>query len=160
MRKYRTFLPTAVGNILQKITPKLIPQKSYMIGTIIHDWPTIVGDDFAALTHPYKVSFAKGTSTHGTLYLSVRDNSTSMMIHHHQGILLDKVNRYLGYTALSQITPRIGMRSTASPHKKTTYRQLSSTENEAIAQTLQDLPEGALKESLRQLGTTLWETTK
>lgn len=157
MRKYRTFSPVSVGNILQKVTPKLIPKKNYMIGSLMHDWTTIVGDALSTVTAPQKITFSKGESKDGILHLLVRDNSTSMMVHHQQNVLLDKANAYLGHKALTKLTLRIGSFPSSSTTKKNVYRSLTAEEQEDLAHTLHDFPEGPLKESLKHLGTTLRE---
>lgn len=73
-----------------------------MEGKIITHWTQIVGEKFARLALPEKITFPKGKKTEGTLHLMVT-SSGSLFLHYAQDLILEQVNTFFGYKALTKL---------------------------------------------------------
>lgn len=78
-----------------------------MQGAIISRWAEIVGERYARVSTPESIRFPAGKKAGGTLTLSV-EGAHAPLIQHLGPLIIERVNRFFGYEAVSQIAFRQG----------------------------------------------------
>lgn len=122
-----------------------------MEGKIITHWSQIVGERFASLALPEKIIFPKGKKGEGILFLSVT-SSGSLFIHYAQGLILEHVNTFFGYKAISKLQMNHGFIPPQKEPEKAAPLPLTEEEQEWLGRQIQSITDPDLKESLERLG--------
>lgn len=145
-------LPTRLGIYTQKIVKPVFKDRGLMEGKIITHWPQIVGERFARLTLAEKITFPKGKKTGGTLHLSIT-SSSSLLIYYAQDLILEQVNVFFGYKALSKLHMTHGFHPPEERlPKNTTAPSLCEKEKEWVEKQICTIEDPELKACLKRLG--------
>lgn len=122
-------------------------------------WRKIVGEEFAHLIFPQKLSRGKGAET--CLVLGTQSNATSVMVQHLSVQLLDTINGYFGFKFVDRIQfepyKKVAM---PQPYRKPFHPLPSMTMSPTIQESLERLETGPLRDVLTRLGTTLHRRSK
>lgn len=151
MKQHNKWQPGRIGVYTQKIVQPVFKARGLMEGKIITHWSQIVGERFARLAVPEKIVFSKGKKDEGTLYLSVT-SSSSLLIHYAQGLILEHVNTFFGYKAISKIQMNHGFTPAKVETEKAPLPPLSQEEKEWLAKQTQCITDPDLREHLEKLG--------
>lgn len=158
--KYSSKLqPKRIGVYTQNIVKPVFKARGLMEGKIITHWGQIVGDRFARLALPEKITFPKGQKGGGTLYLSVT-SSTSLLIHYAQGLILEHVNTFFGYKAIAKLQLNHGLAPPKTEVEKTTLPLLTGEEKEWLMYQTQVITDPELREQLEKLGEAICKERK
>ena len=117
-------------------------------------WSEIVGQQLARRTEPVRVSSPRGGGA-GSLEIRV-DGPSALLIQHQVGEIVARVNLYLGPNAVDRV--RIVQGPLRNPARKgpapplRPKGPLDAAREQELSESLADVPEGPLKESLRRLG--------
>lgn len=144
-------LPTRLGFYTQKAVKPVFKARGLMEGKIITHWPQIVGEKFSRLAIAEKITFPKGKRTEGTLHLSVT-SSSSLLLHYAQDLILEQVNTFFGYRALSKLQMSHGFLPPEQVCSKEPPSPLSQEEKEWVALQIQSIKDLELKTCLKKLG--------
>ncbi|MBA3813845.1 MAG: DUF721 domain-containing protein [Alphaproteobacteria bacterium] len=150
MNNFNKYRPSRIGFYTQAIVKPVFKARGLMEGKIITHWAQIVGDRFANLALPERITFPKGKKGEGTLYLSVT-SSSSLFIHYSQGVILEHVNTFFGYKAISKLQMNHGFTPPMVEPEKT-IPPLAQEEKEWLAQQMQGVSDPDLKGYLEKLG--------
>jgi hypothetical protein len=85
----------------------------FVQSSIVTRWPEIVGKAHAELTAPESIRFPAGRRAGGTLNLTVASGH-GPIIQHLVPQIIERVNRFFGYAAISRVAIRQGMIARAS----------------------------------------------
>lgn len=124
-----------------------------MEGRILTHWPQIVGEKFAQLSLPEKITFPFGKKTEGTLHLSVT-SAGSILVQSVQDLILDHVNRFFGYKAVSRLYMTHGLVITPKPSLPPP-EPIAPAIEEWVQKETETIQDPELKECLASLGTSL-----
>lgn len=144
-------LPVRLGFYTQKAVKPVFKARGLMEGKIITYWPQIVGEKFSHLALAEKISFPKGKRTEGTLHLNVT-SSASLLLHYAQDLILERVNTFFGYKALTKLHMSHDFAPPQQVSSKKSFPPLSSEEKEWITLQLQSIKDIELKTCLEKLG--------
>jgi hypothetical protein len=128
-------------------------RQGFASGEIVTHWADIAGEDIAQLAEPLKLQWPRGpageASEPATLILRV-EGPAAIEVQHLAPVLLDRVNRYFGWRAVS----RIGIRQAPLQRKAKTMRPPppSAAETAAVAERLDGIRDEPLREVLARLG--------
>jgi len=125
-----------------------------MEGKIITQWEQIVGERFARLGLPEKITFPKGKKDEGTLYLRVT-SSGYLLLHYAQDLILEQVNTFFGYKALVKLHMTHGF-TPPTQHSPQEKKSLSPNEKAWLEGQIQAVSDLELKECLESLGNALF----
>lgn len=92
----------AAYKIVNKIITPLAQKQGMVSGKIILDWHKIVSPEYASWTRPLKITFPKNIRKYGTLHLQVNP-SHALVVEYGKDILIEKINIFFGYRAVSKI---------------------------------------------------------
>ncbi|MEX2449673.1 MAG: DUF721 domain-containing protein [Rhodospirillales bacterium] len=113
----------ALAATVERFTKPIFGKRGLADGAIAAQWPQIIGDTLATVTMPEKVSYPRGDRRGGTLYLRVANGSFATELIHLEPQLIERINRYFGYQAISRVrlnqgpvtAPKSPPRSGATP---------------------------------------------
>lgn len=143
--------PTRIGIYTQKIIAPVFKARGLMEGKIITHWAHIVGDRFARLSLPEKITFSKGKKTEGTLYLSVT-SSSSLLLHYAQDLILEQINTFFGYKAVAKLCLTHGFIAPKENPIPPPPPPLSSEEKAWLSEQTKRIEDPDLRACLEKLG--------
>lgn len=159
-RRIRTFVPSSLGKVLQSVTSAFISKQGFVWAAVLQDWTSVVGEVYKDMVMPQKIMFPKGKNTEGTFYVMVENSGAGLLVQHLQPLILERVNQYFGYKALTKMVMRQGV----FPEKKLLNlstrkkeRPLTDSEREEIQHLLKTFPEGPLRETLENFAESLFK---
>ena len=88
---------------ISNFAAKLLGKKGVIEMKILSEWKNIVGQDLAEHSLPEKISFAKDQRDNGVLHLAVTSGAFAIEISHNTPLILEKINTYFGYKAVTKI---------------------------------------------------------
>jgi hypothetical protein len=155
----------AVGSFLPALTAQAFKKFGFSTAHLIMDWPAIAGKDLALHTLPERLKWpqrpagaaaAEAGDTepqrgrHGaTLVLRV-DGARALEIDYQRQQILDRVNAYFGYRAVSAL--RLVQAPLPAAPQPVRRQALATT---AVSSVVAGIPDGALREALARLGARL-----
>ncbi len=95
--------PNEIGNSLMNVIKGFGKKYGFINSDILTDWEKIAGPDLAAKISPVKLSFPMRQRNNGTLYVKIKNSSFSSVIQYQFPTVIDRVNTYFGYNAVSKI---------------------------------------------------------
>jgi len=143
--------PMRLGVHTQKIVRPIFKARGLMEGKIITHWPQIVGEKFARLALPEKITFARGKKTEGTLHLSVT-SSGALLLQYAQDLILEQVNTYFGYKALSTLRMTHGFIPPKEALASLPPALLTQEDKQWLVSQTEAICDPELKECLEKLG--------
>ena len=148
----RTFVTQALGKSISKLIQESFSKRGFADGEILHRWPTIIGKMLAKASHPEKIIYTKGRNADGTLQLRVGNSGLALDIQHMEPMILDRINAYFGYRAISRI--KIIQAPLPPQKERPSYkpRVLTKVEKKSLNQQLSTVGDPKLKKALESLG--------
>jgi hypothetical protein len=110
----------------------------FVQSSIVSRWREIVGDRYAAVSAPESIRFPAGKRSAGVLNLVV-EGAHAPMIQHVAPTIIERVNRFFGYSAVERVAFRQGM------------VQVARAKTRVAPPSLRPVPAG-LGDSLRAIG--------
>ena len=152
---------------LQSLSQTLLPLAQNILGKngfvetdIITNWPDIVGEQLDCYSFPQKIDFPKNKKNNGSLHLAVPTGAFAVEIQHREKFILDKINTYFGYNAVSslKIIQNNELQIDTSPKSQSKSKQiiLSEQEKNEIKNISDDIKNENLKEILIKLGHSIY----
>ncbi len=95
--------PNSFANTLVNVVKKFSPKYGFVNADIITNWEIIAGKDIATKITPIKIVFPFAKKNQGTLYVKITNSAFASIIQYQFPNIIDKVNQYFGYNAISYI---------------------------------------------------------
>ena len=108
----------ACGDLVGDIAGTTFKRFGFVQGAVVSRWAEIVGERYARVSTPESIRFPAGKKAGGTLTLSV-EGAHAPLIQHLGPLIIERVNRFFGYEAVSQLAFRQGRapRAAARPER-------------------------------------------
>jgi hypothetical protein len=97
----------SISDLMPEIGRAAFRRYGFIQSSVVSRWPEIVGERYAAVSLPESIRFPRGEKEGGTLHLVVSGAYATLMQHIAPDIV-ERVNRFFGYGAVSQIRFRQG----------------------------------------------------
>lgn len=156
---------TAVSRNILPLAKKLLGRKGMVGFEILVNWEKIVGPELASYCFPEKIDFKNNQRSNGTLVLSVPAGAFALELKHREKFVLDKVNTFFGYAAVSSL--RIVQTSEMQPFEKSEKKNymakppvVSPEDADYIRESAEDIKNQDLKEILIKLGYSVFGENK
>ena len=94
---------TGISKTIRPLAKQLLGKNGYMQIELMSNWEEIVGENLSRYVLLQKISFTKDERTDGTLFLLVFGGAFAMEVENKKQQILQKVNTFFGYEALSKI---------------------------------------------------------
>lgn len=98
----------SISDLMPEIGRAAFRRYGFIQSSVVSRWAEIVGERYAAVSLPESIRFPRGEKEGGTLHLLVSGAYATMMQHIAPDII-DRVNRFFGYGAISQVRFRQGV---------------------------------------------------
>jgi len=97
----------SVAELLPDVGRAAFRRFGFVQSAVVSRWAEIVGPRYAGVSSPESIRFPQGKRSEGTLNLVVRGAHGTMMQHIAPEII-ERVNRFFGYAAISKVQMRQG----------------------------------------------------
>ena len=152
MNKPSKSYPRPLKDLLHKTLGDAFAKQGFASTELVTRWADIVGAEIAAHSQPEKIQWQRtadgGPPEPGTLVLRV-EGPTAVEIQHLSGVILERVNRFLGWRAVG------GLRLKQAPLRRAQSKAHPTADPEAAARIAASLPEirdEKLRDALARLG--------
>ena len=107
----------SISDLMPEIGRAAFRRYGFIQSSVVSRWPEIVGERYADVSLPESIRFPRGEKEGGTLHLLVSGAYATLMQHIAPEII-ERVNRFFGYRAISQVRFRQGEINAAKVKKK------------------------------------------
>lgn len=147
---------TALSKTMAPLTHMLFGKKGFVEISILTNWDKIVGEELADYSFPQKIDFKREQKNNGILHLQVPSGAFALEIAHREKYILEKINAYFGYNAVSGLkivqNSSISLREKTVDEKSKKVEALTEDEKKYIESMAEDIKSSKLKEILIKLG--------
>lgn len=141
--------PRAIADLMPEIGGAAFRKFGFIQSSIVTRWAEIAGERHAALSMPESIRFPAGKRSEGTLQLIVAGGHAPIL-QHVIPELIERVNRFFGYTAIVKIAIRQGHVQQAAPADRPPPRMLRPIPVE-IGDGLRDIGDPELRAVLEAM---------
>lgn len=157
---------TPLSEGMNPLIKKLLGGKGLIQVDLFSSWKNIVGEEIAAYTAAIRIDYKKGKRDNGTLHLAVENGAFALEIGQQKLMILEKINAYFGYQAVSDI--KISINSSFFMPPETTLKDADNTEKNIVNETQQNyidqvtsgIQDPELKIRLQKLGQSIFKSNK
>jgi hypothetical protein len=147
-----------LADILRKTIKDAFAKQGFAATELVTRWPEIVGPEIAAHCEPEKIQWPKpygaDDAPPGTLVLRV-EGPTAIEIQHLSGIILQRVNRFFGWQAVTDLRLR---QAPLSRRDKPKPPDPDPAVADRIAASLPEISDEKLRAALARLGAAVGKT--
>ena len=149
MKPHRNKKLKAISAETERITSPIRKKRGLTEVAIISDWPKIIGNRLAQECLPLRISPGAGANN-GTLYIQV-SGVLALELQHMQTQVIERINGYFGYQAISRVILQQAPVINEKPKKK--IKKAPTKEDTAALDLLLDgVTDNSLRKALRDLG--------
>lgn len=148
---------TSISKTIRPFAKEVLGNNGHVNIELLSSWEEIVGKKIASYSLPQKLSFGKDERTGGCLTLVVLAGAFAMEIQQNTQKIIDKINTFFGYPAVSKI--KIIQRSSPDNFlvsKKTTNKMkknvVSLEEKSYITELVKNVKSEEMRNSLENIG--------
>lgn len=148
---------TGAAKVLNPLLRQILGNKGMAILELLGSWQNIVGKEISAYCLPQDITFNKDERTNGCLNLKVLSGAFAMEIQQKQRQIIEKVNTFFGYPAISKLkicqtgNPDdflIGKK----PFEKVKKKVVSANEESYITELIKDIKDENMRRCLKSIG--------
>ncbi|EKE09964.1 MAG: hypothetical protein ACD_16C00099G0022 [uncultured bacterium] len=154
MKYINKFGPTRLGLFTQTVVKPVFKARGLMEGKILSHWPQIVGEQLSQVSFAEKITFPKGKRVEGTLHLTVT-SSGSLFMQYAQDLILERVNTFFGYKALTKLRFTHGLSLKKESLKPKRIKIISKEDEAWLQKQIEIIKDRDLKTHLETLGKAL-----
>jgi hypothetical protein len=145
----RTNGPRAIADLMPRIGNAAFRRFGFVQSSIVTRWAEIVGERTAAITSPDSIRFPVGKKAEGTLSLTVMSGHAPIVQHIIPDII-ERVNRFFGYTAIVRVALRQGEIAVREPERRPPPANLRPIPTE-LGDSLRDIGDPELRAVLEAM---------
>lgn len=141
----------AVSDLVPDIGGQAFKRFGFTQSAVVARWEEIVGPQYARHSRPESLAFPRGQKDGGTLKIAV-SGALAPMLRHVEPQVIERVNRVLGYAAVSKLVLR---HADFEPHTATSPAPAPAELSPETRSTLRDVADPDLRASLESLARAL-----
>ena len=151
--------PKPLADLVAACVARAFERQGFASGEIVTHWDDIVGPEIAAHAEPIRMQWVRGRdpdeSPPATLVLRV-EGPAAIEIQHMSGVIVERVNRYLGWQAVGRLALRQAplMRCRRKPPRP----KIDESAAAAIAARMTGITDEGLRTALGRLGAAIKRT--
>ena len=143
----RSCRPRAAGELVGEIGGQSFRRFGFIQHSIVSRWSEIVGERYARASSPESIRFPAGRKAGGVLTLLV-DGAHAPLIQHLTPMIIERVNRFFGHSAINRIVFRQGKPPAPAPRPE--RPQLRPVPKE-LGEGLREIADPELRQCLESL---------
>ncbi len=148
---FRRGLQSAASAVTRVAGP-MWRKRGFAESRVITDWPAVVGEAIAPYCVPLRITRPRGGEEGGALYIRAA-GSWAVELHHLSPQILDRVNGFLGFKAVTEL--KIVQGPVAAGPKRRRPKPLPPDARELISDAIADVGDDGLRDALERLGEAL-----
>jgi hypothetical protein len=137
----------ACGDLVSDIAGTTFKRFGFVQGAVVSRWAEIVGERYARVSTPESIRFPAGKKAGGTLTLAV-EGAHAPLMQHLGPLIMERVNRFFGYEAVSRIAFRQGR---AAKVEQKPQRPVSAELPKELGEGLRQIADPELRTVLESL---------
>ena len=141
----------ACGDLVGDIAGTSFKRFGFVQGAVVSRWPEIVGERYAKVSTPESIRFPTGKKSGGTLTLTV-EGAHAPLMQHLGPMIIERVNRFFGYEAISKLAFRQGRVMNAEP---TPQRPVAAAVPKELGEGLREIADPELRACLESIASKL-----
>lgn len=154
--------PRSIGALIGSVIAPVCAKRGFATADLISAWADIVGPRYATTTMPEKITWPRRDQAKApagaTLVIRV-DSGMAIYLQHETGVVLDRINGFLGFGAVAQLKIVQGVVST--PRKAPVAPPpLSSADETLVMDTVASVESEGLRKALERLGRGVYGSAK
>ena len=106
----------SVADMLPDVGRAAFRKFGFVQSSVVSRWPEIIGPRYADVSTPESIRFPPGRRAEGVLTLVV-DGAHAPMMQHVAPAIVERVNRFFGYTAVARLAIRQGAAPKPAPRR-------------------------------------------
>jgi hypothetical protein len=134
-------------DLARKLAAPALRRHGFAEGALVARWPEIVGERFAEVSLPTRLSFTPENRTGGTLSVQI-EGPLATQFQHAESLVIERVNQFFGYAAVARLKLMQG------PVPARQARQPVATNAGPPPKEVESMADGPLKSALIQLAAT------
>jgi len=149
----------SVAELMPEVGRTAFRRFGFIQSSVVTRWPEIVGAKHARVCSPEAIRFPPGEKANGILELVVVP-AHAPLISHVTPEIIDRVNRFFGYSAVARVKLRQGVvKPPAEPHRPAAPPSLKPIPME-LGDSLRDIGDPELRTVLESLARSLGNTNE
>jgi len=151
----RRGFPAMIGALSAKAAKAALDKRGFASGNIINRWPEIVGAELAAFAMPMEIKFPRQRNDQATLVLQVSTGAAATLLQMKTPLLLERINGFLGYAAISRIEALQGPLPRPIKRRSKPQAPLSAEDEDRVNQKIRNIVSLDVRAALQKLGTAI-----
>ncbi len=153
MKSKRSGYFKKIADALPKVLEKKFKETSYVELSIIKNWKEIVGNEISKKCWPNKIIFSNSDNLNGQLSLKV-ERGWAMEIEYKNQEIIENLNRFFGYKAISKINVIQDFKTSFKEEKKKIKEKLDINH----LKNINNIKHEKLKKALKKLDKTMFKS--
>jgi hypothetical protein len=154
--------PQTIGALIGSVIAPVCAKRGFATADLISAWSDIVGPRYAATTMPEKLTWPRRDQARApggaTLVIRV-DSGMAIYLQHETAVLLDRINGFLGFGAVTQLKIVQGVVSQPAP-RRVAPPPLTQAEEAEVEAAVAQIESDGLREALARLGRGVYGSIK
>ncbi len=151
--------PRPIAGVVPKVTKRAFARRGFAEGAVVTAWPTIIGRELARRCVPERIVRGRDGSGETVLRLRVAGGALATELLHLAPQLIERVNTFFGYRAVTQIGIIQGQIDPPPADAEHGPPHLDAAGTRELAATLEDVGDADLKAALDRLGRHIFART-
>lgn len=135
-----------------RVTRPVFGRHGFAGGSLVVDWPAIVGSAVASHTLPIGIRFPPKERNDGTLTVKVDSGAFALEMQHLEPLILERINGYFGWKAVARLKLRQGPLPEAKPRSKAAPPPAAPAAPAPALERLSQVEDPELRAVLERLG--------
>ena len=157
-RKYEGLAPLIKD--VSQLTKNVFNGRGFVGVDLIANWSDIVGDELAIGILPVRLSFPYKQRTNGVLHVRAAGGTFALLFEHQKARVIERVNTYFGYPAVSDIRIVQGAIKLPKPEPDEIEWPLGDEEVQALLQKIDGIRDDDLRSKTFELGVAMIQKRK
>ncbi len=146
--------PRAIGDLMPQIGRVAFRRFGFIQSSVVTRWPEIVGEVHARACAPEAIRFPPGEKSDGILQLVVKP-AHAPLIHQVIPEIIERVNRFFGYSAVARVKMRQGVVKAPDAQKRPASPPSLKPIPMELGDSLRDIGDAELRTVLESLARSL-----
>jgi len=140
-----------LASIIRKVTSPAFRRRGFAQQEMITRWDAIVGETVGKHSQPERIQFSRDSRDEGVLHIRA-EGAFALELQHLEPLLLERVNAYFGYRAVTKIVIKQGPLNRPPPLRKVEKKPLTAEEQAFVEKSTANTRHDGLKRALQAVG--------